>query len=150
MSVNQDFAEMLSTLSGEGVEFLVVGAHALAAHGLPRATKDLDLWVGPGAGNAARAWRALAEFGAPLDQIDRADLERPGTIFQIGVPPHRIDVLTSIDGVSFPEAWARRASFRFHDLEIPVLCRDDLIAAKRAAGRPQDLVDLANLERLGS
>jgi hypothetical protein len=97
--VNPDFSDMLSTLNAEGVEYLVVGGYALGAHGLPRATKDIDIWVRPTAENAERAFRALARFGAPLHGLTMADLASKGTVFQIGVPPLRIDILTMIDGI---------------------------------------------------
>lgn len=99
--LNPDFAEMLRTLSDEGVEFLLVGAYAMAAHGVPRATGDIDVWVKPSRDNAERVLRALGRFGAPLFDLSAADLARVGTVFQLGVPPRRIDLLTSIDGVVF-------------------------------------------------
>lgn len=107
---------MLAALSAAGAEYLVVGAHALAAHGLPRATGDLDLWVRPSRDNAERVWRALESFGAPLDELTLEDPSRPEVVFQIGVVPRRIDVLTSITGVSFEEAWESRAVGRARDL----------------------------------
>jgi hypothetical protein len=102
--MNQDFRDLLAEFNAAGVEFLVVGAHALAAHGLVRATKDLDVWVRPEAGNAERAIAALGAFGAPLHDLSIDDLARPGLIFQIGVAPIRIDVITAIDGVAFDDA----------------------------------------------
>jgi hypothetical protein len=145
--VNPDFAEMLSELSAAGVEFLIVGAHALAAHGIPRATGDLDIWIRPTPANAERAFAALARFGAPLTDLTVEDLTREGTVFQIGVPPARIDILTSITGVAFDEAWPRRlVTFVAPKLEAPVLGREDLLRNKRAVGRPQDLADVAWLE----
>src|SRR5438105_11811131 len=103
--LNPDFDEMLSVLSAEGVQFLVVGAYALAAHGLPRATGDIDIWVRPTAENAERVLQALQVFGAPLFDLQPADLVRHDTVFQLGVPPARIDILTGISGVRFEEAW---------------------------------------------
>jgi len=144
--MNRDFSDMLSALCGAGAEFLVVGAHALAAHGRPRATGDLDLWVRPSAQNAQRVWKALAGFGAPLTGLRLEDLVPPDVVFQIGVPPNRIDILTAIDGVDFAAAWTRRTTVRLAGLELPVLGREDLIATKRAAGRPKDLADLAWLD----
>lgn len=125
--MNRDFAEMLSALSEAGAEFLIVGAHALAAHGLPRATGDLDIWV-------------------PLHDLTEEDLVRPGTVFQIGVVPNRIDILTEISGVTFDEAWTKRESFDVEQQRLPFLSRADLAANKRAAGRPKDLADLAALD----
>src|SRR5687768_14396921 len=102
--LNPDFRDMLFALSAEKVEFLVVGAYALAAHGHPRATGDLDLWARPSAENAHKLLRALAAFGAPLESIREADLTTPGNVLQVGVEPRRIDLLTAIDGVEFDDA----------------------------------------------
>lgn len=138
--------DLLAEFNAQGVEFLVVGAHALAAHGHVRATKDLDVWVRPTAENAARVIRALRSFGAPLQDLETRDLTEPGTIFQIGVAPVRIDIVTSISGVRFDEAWPRRLCTRFADQPVGVLSREDLIRNKRAAGRTQDLADAEWLE----
>lgn len=139
--MNPDFRDLLAEFNARGVEFLVVGAHALAAHGLVRATKDLDVWVRPDPSNAPRVITALAAFGAPLHDLTVDDLSRPGLIFQIGVEPIRIDVITAIDGVEFEEAWADRLEARFADQSVGILSRRHLIVNKRAAGREQDLVD---------
>ncbi len=143
--LNPDFRDMLSTFGDEQVEYLVVGAYALAAHGRPRATGDLDLWVRPTAANAARVWRALARFGAPLEGLSQSDFAAEGTV-EIGVAPRRVDVLTSIDGVSFDEAWPARLQVEVEGLRLPVIGREHLIRNKRASGRPQDLADAAWLE----
>jgi hypothetical protein len=145
--MNRDFAEMLSALSAAGAEYLVVGAHALAAHGRPRATGDLDIWVRPSVANAERVWAALSRFGAPLSALKKEDLHAPGIVFQIGIEPVRIDILTAIDGVEFESAWQRRLVIQIEDQSVPLLGRDDLIRNKRAAGRPQDLADVASLEQ---
>ncbi len=145
--MNPDFRDLLAEFNAHGVEFLVVGAHALAAHGLVRATKDLDVWVRPDPDNARRAFVALAAFGAPLHDLTTEDLVRPGLIFQIGVQPIRIDVITAIDGVEFEEAWPERLEARFADQSVGVLSRRHLIQNKRAAGREQDLLDVKRLER---
>ena len=137
---------MLSALSEAGAEFLVVGAHALAAHGHPRATGDLDIWVSPTEQNAARVWAALLEFGAPLTELQRDDLVTPGVVFQIGVAPRRVDILTSVTGLRFQEAWEGRAEVELAGMIIPVLSRDDLITNKRAVGRLRDLADIEDLE----
>ena len=137
---------MLSALSEENVEFLLVGAFALAAHGLPRATGDIDIWIRPSDANAARVWRALGRFGAPTFDLTLADLAAPDVVFQIGVAPRRIDVLTSIDGVTFDQAWPQRLTVEMEGLAIPVIGRAHLIENKRAAGRPKDLADLTWLE----
>jgi hypothetical protein len=144
--MNPDFKDLLSAFSAHGVEYLVVGAHALAAHGHVRATKDLDVWIRPSADNASRVLRALSAFGAPLQDLSIEDLSHPGLIFQIGVPPVRIDILTTIDGVEFAPAWLERIQARFGDLSVPVLSRGDLIRNKRATGRLQDLADVERLE----
>lgn len=140
--MNRDFAEMLSALSEAGVEFLVVGAHALAAHGTPRATGDLDIWVNPTRDNAARVLAALAAYGAPLADLTLDDLTKPDTVFQIGVVPCRVDILSGISGVQFANAWANRIVVEVESIQVPVLGRSDFKANKRASGRPKDLLDL--------
>ncbi len=140
--MNRDFAEMLSALSEAGTEFLIVGAHALAAHGVPRATGDLDIWVRPTAENATRVLTALAVFGAPLADLTLDDLTKPDTVFQIGVVPCRIDILTGISGVQFSNAWVRRLVIDVEGIHVAVIGRDDFKANKRASGRPKDLLDL--------
>jgi hypothetical protein len=143
--MNRDFAEMLSALFAARAEFLVVGAHALAAHGFPRATGDLDIWVNATPENAPRVWKALVEFGAPLEDLTVEELSRPGIIFQMGQPPHRIDVITQIDGVVFADAWPNRLEATIDGRVLPLLGRADLVTNKRAAGRPKDVADLATL-----
>jgi hypothetical protein len=137
---------MLSALSDERADFLLVGAYAVAAHGVPRATADLDIWVRPSDANAERVERALARFGAPGSAIRRADLLSPDVVIQIGVEPRRIDLLTSIDAVDFEDAWAHRVDVEVDGLRIPVIGRRHLILNKKAVGRPQDLADVARLE----
>ena len=148
-AVNRDYRDLLAEFNAHGVEYLVVGAHALAAHGRVRATKDLDVWVGAGAENARRVLQALRAFGAPLHDLTEADLVQPGVTFQIGVAPVRIDVLTAIDGVDFSEAWPARLVARFADQPVGVLSREHLMRNKRAAGRTQDLADLEWLQTEG-
>lgn len=145
--MSPDFRDLLAAFNDRSVEFMVVGAHALAAHGLVRATKDLDVWVRSSPENARRVMLALADFGAPLHDLSADDLATPGTVFQIGVAPIRIDVITQIDGVSFADAWPVRIIAQFADQQAPVLSRDHLILNKRTAGRPQDLLDVAWLEK---
>lgn len=144
--MNRDFVEILSELSAAGADFLVVGAHALAAHGVPRATGDLDIWIRPSVANAERVLQALERFGAPLFDLTVDDLTRADTVFQIGMPPSRIDILSGVSGVDFDGAWHRRTTVAIEGLEVGVLSREDFIANKRAAGRPKDLLDLALLE----
>jgi hypothetical protein len=148
--MNRDFRDLLSEFNAGRVEYLVVGSHALAAHGHIRATKDLDIWVRPSVGNADRLFEALMRFGAPLLDLTRADLSRPGLVFQIGVPPVRIDLVTSIDGVEFSDAWPDRLEARFSDQPAFVLSRKPLIMNKRASGRLQDLADVEALEKMGA
>jgi hypothetical protein len=144
--LNPDFRDMLSAFNDEGVEYLLVGAYALAVHGLPRATGDMDLWVRPAPANAQRTLAALRRFGAPLADLTPEDLARPGTIFQIGVAPNRIDLLTSIDAVEFEEAWRNRMASTVAGIAVPVLSRADFVRNKRAVGRPKDLADVAWIE----
>ena len=146
--LNPDYRDILSAFIGEGVEYLLVGAYALAVHGLPRATGDIDLWVNPTRENGSRAHSALATFGAPLDAVTPDDFATPDFVLQIGVAPRRIDILTSITGVEFSAAWPRRVTVEIDGLELNVLGRDDQIANKRAVGRPQDLADADRLEEL--
>jgi hypothetical protein len=137
---------MLSAFNDEKVDYIVVGAYAVAAHGVVRATGDIDLWIRSSQDNARRAWRALANFGAPLSGLKEADLAVLGTVFQIGVAPSRIDILTSIDGVEFSDAWNGRIEVEVEGIRVNVIGRDHLIANKKAVGRPQDLADIARLE----
>jgi hypothetical protein len=145
--VSPEFSDLLSEFNARGVEYLVVGAYAMAAHGRVRATGDFDVWVRPEPGNAKQVLEALAAFGAPLRDLSEKDLSRPGIVFQIGVAPLRIDVLTSIDGVEFGEAWAARLTTKFAGQAVPVLSLKHLIRNKRAVGRAQDLADLEWLEK---
>jgi hypothetical protein len=142
--VNQDFVDFLTCLLSAGARFLVVGAHAMAVHGVPRATGDLDVWVKPTQENAARVWAAMLQFGAPSDAVgvSRSDLETPGRVIQFGLPPRRLDLLTRLSGVEFEAAWSRRERHSIAGLEVPFLGRADLIANKRATGRTKDLADL--------
>jgi hypothetical protein len=144
--MNPDFADMLSALSAAGVEFLIVGAHALAAHGVPRATGDLDVWIRPTPDNAVRTMQALTAFGAPVADLSADDLTRPDTVFQIGLPPSRIDIVSGITGVSFDEAWERRLPVVLPGGTVEVLSKVDFVTNKRAVGRPKDLADLALLD----
>jgi hypothetical protein len=146
--VHSDFSDLLATFNAHAVEYLVVGAHALAAHGYVRATKDLDVWVRPSLENAPKVLRALTAFGAPLQDLSEQDLAQPGLIFQIGVPPVRIDVITAIDGVQFPDAWNGRIEANLAGVQVPVLSRGDLIRNKKASGRLQDLADVERLEEM--
>ncbi|HET9215494.1 MAG TPA: hypothetical protein VFR18_00865 [Terriglobia bacterium] len=147
--LNPDFHDILSTFIDARVDFLVVGGYAMAAHRLPRATKDLDLWVRPSAANALRILQALDTFGAPRQGLTAADLETEGTIYQVGVPPNRVDVITTVEGVLFEDAWRNRTEIELEGLRIPVIGRAHLILNKRTVGRPQDLLDADLLESSG-
>lgn len=140
--LNQDFKDLLSTFNEHDVEFLVVGAHALAAHGFIRATKDFDVWVRPNASNARRVMEALEAFGAPTDKVRESDFAAPGITFQIGIEPVRIDVITVIDGIEFDSAWRNRIPAEYGSVPAFVLSKADLITNKQASGRPQDLADI--------
>lgn len=144
--LNPDYRDILSAFSDERVEYLVVGAYALAAHGVPRATGDIDLWVRCSDENARRVFRALARFGAPLAGRTHAEFATPGVVLQIGVAPRRIDILTSLDGVEFEDAWAARTEVEIDRLRIPVIGREHFIRNKKTVGRPQDLADVSRLE----
>ena len=144
--LNPDFRDMLSAFCEEKVEFMVVGAYALAFHGFPRATGDIDLWIQCSDENAERVWRALTRFGAPLSDLTKDDLKTPGIVFQIGIVPSRIDILTSIGGIEFDEAKAEWKNVEIEGLYIPVIGRAHLLRSKKAAGRPKDQGDIAWLE----
>ncbi|HLB37398.1 MAG TPA: hypothetical protein VJL31_12575 [Gemmatimonadales bacterium] len=142
-----DFRDLLAAFVAHEVRFLVVGAHALAAHGVPRVTGDLDLWVEPTAANARRVWRALAAFGAPLGslKVGEQDFHLPEQVVQLGLPPYRIDVMTSVSGVGFADAWESRLSGALFEVPVAFIGRDAFIRNKRASGRPKDLEDLRSL-----
>lgn len=144
--LNPDYHEILSAFSDEGVEYLIVGAYALAVHGVPRATGDIDLWIRRTEENTARVMRALESYGAGLDDFDEADFYVDGFVLQIGMAPRRIDILTDIDAVTFAQAWERRVEVDIEGLVVYVLSREDQIVNKRAAGRPQDIADANRLE----
>ncbi|MCP4446133.1 MAG: nucleotidyltransferase family protein [Myxococcales bacterium] len=146
MDINQDFSDLFAAFNASGVEYLVVGAHALAAHGHVRATKDIDVWIRASSTNAPRVIAALKAFGAPLSSVSESDFAEGGLVFQIGVAPVRIDILTEVDGLDFGEAWTNRVETAFGEQPCFVLSKEDLIKNKRASGRPQDLVDIERLE----
>jgi hypothetical protein len=145
--LNEDFRDLLAALLDAGAQFLVVGAHAVAVHGVPRATGDLDIWFNPDPPNVERVWKALTAFGAPLAALGfkQTDLLREDQVFQIGQPPRRIDMLTGISGVAFDEAWPGRVVAMIAGLDVPFIGREALVRNKRAAGRAKDLADLEAL-----
>ncbi len=146
--LNEDYKEMLQALFDEKVRFLVVGAYAMAAHGFPRATMDIDLWVEPSPENAKAVLRAIQRFGAPLLNLTETDFQQDDTVFQIGMAPRRIDIMTGASGLRFAEAYIRSLQVEIEGLPIRILSLDDLIQNKRASGRPKDLLDAAVLESL--
>ena len=144
--MNPDFSELLLAFNAHHVEYLLVDAHALAVYGHVRATKDIDVWVRPDSENAQKVLTALSQFGAPLGDLNKDDLSKAGTIFQIGVPPLRIDVITAIDGVDFADAWPDRFKTSFGGVPVSVISRHHLITNKKASARLQDLADVEKLE----
>jgi hypothetical protein len=146
--LNDDYRDMLRALSAEGAEYLLVGAYAMAAHGYLRATMDIDLWVKPSTANADAVLRALSRFGAPLHDLTAQDLQQDDTVYQIGVAPRRIDIITGATGLDFAAAQSRATTVVVDDLEIRILSLEDLIANKRATGRTRDLADAEALEAL--
>jgi predicted nucleotidyltransferase len=146
--LNENFRDMLLALNDAGVEFMVVGAYALAAHGSPRATGDIDFWVRADSRNAKCVYAALVAFGAPVYQVSEEDFATPGIVFQIGVPPQRIDILTQISGVEFGDAWQRRLSLEIEKIPISVLSLNDLLVNKQSTGREKDAADIPTIKRL--
>lgn len=144
--LERDFRDIMHEFNEAGVEYLVVGAYALAGYGLSRATRDLDLWVRVSPENATRVLAALAAFGAPPHLATRRDLMDPDMVIQIGVEPVRVDILMSISGVEFDPAYAARVTVQVEDVAMPLLGREQLIANKRTAGRKKDLLDAEWLE----
>jgi len=151
LDLPDDARDLLHELDEQGASYVVVGAHALAIHGYSRGTADLDLLVGADPDNARRVHRALIAFGAPVRAhgLTEDDLARSGTVYQLGLPPYRIDILTSIDGVSFEQAWAGRFVVEADGQPVPFLGRAELLMNKRSTGRTKDLADAEALERLG-
>jgi len=146
--LNKDYKDMLRALSGEKVKFLLIGAYAMAAHGYPRATMDIDIWIMPSLQNADAVLRALRRFGTPLHNLTREDLRQDGTIFQIGVAPRRIDLITAASGLQFEEVYKRSLSVNIEGIEVHIPSIDDLIRNKRESGRTRDLADAEALEAL--
>ena len=146
--LNEDYKDMLHALSDEKVKFLLVGAYALAAHGYPRATMDIDIWVMPSPENADAVLRALLRFGAPLQNLTKEDLQKDGTVFQIGVAPRRIDIITAATGLQFEETYRNSISINIEAVEVHIPSINDLIRNKRATGRTKDLADAETLEAI--
>ena len=146
MPVNPDFRDLLSALHTEKAEYLLVGAHAVIFYTEPRYTKDMDILVNPDPENAERAYRALRAFGAPMESLTLNDLMDPDTIFQIGIEPNRIDIITSISGADFLTAWKNKIDSTYGEVPIHIIGKKELMRAKKASGRPQDQLDLKRLE----
>ena len=146
--LNEDYKDILLALADEKVSYLLVGAYALAVHGYPRATMDIDIWVMPSPQNADAVLRSLRRFGAPLHNLTKEDLQKDGTIFQIGVAPRRIDIITTASGLRFEETFARSISVNIEGIKVHIPSLDDLIRNKRASGRTKDLADAEALESL--
>lgn len=144
--LNEDYKDILHALSEEKVKFLLVGAYALAAHGFPRATMDIDIWVMPSPENADAVFRALRRFGAPLHNLTKEDLQKDGTVFQIGVAPRRVDIITSASGLKFKQAYNRSILVCIEGIDVHIPSIHDLIQNKRSSGRTKDLADAETLE----
>jgi hypothetical protein len=145
MQLDADFSEFVALLAAHDVRYMIVGGYALAAHGLPRATGDLDAWIWSQPGNAKRLLAALDEFGFGGIGISESDLTSDDCVIQLGYPPYRIDLLTRIEGVDFDDAWDRHIELVLDGVVVPCIGRDDLIVNKRAVGRPQDVADVQRL-----
>lgn len=148
MQLSPDFRELLECFDRHDVRYLVVGGWALAAHGVPRLTKDLDLWVWPDADNAAAVVRALEDFGFAGLGLSESDFVTPDVVVQLGYPPNRVDLLTTPSGVTFDECWTDRLTITLDGLEVPFIGLEGLKANKRASGRAQDAVDVQSLEAM--
>jgi hypothetical protein len=147
MFVNPDFTDLLRLFNDNGVRYLVIGGYAIIQYAEPRYTKDLDLWISTDAANAKAVYKALREFGAPLAGLTEDDFSEEGYFYQMGVPPVRVDLLMGIPGLEFEAAWQKRVEVDFEGLPVLFISRSDLITAKLASGRPQDLIDAEMLSQ---
>lgn len=145
MEISSDFKELLQAFNAARVKYLIVGANAVGYHGHPRGTRDFDVWSERSQQNAENVYRALASFGAPLTDVSASDFASDDLIYQIGVEPIRVNVITSISGVEFNEAWPNRAEDEFHGLPVAFIGKADLIKNKRASARHKDLADVEEL-----
>ena len=141
MFVNSDFSDLLNLFNANNVKYLIIGGYAVIQYAEPRYTKDLDLWISADKSNAAAVYKALKEFGAPLAGLTEADFAEEGYFYQMGRPPMRVDILMGIPGLEFEKAWQHRVEVDFDGLVVKFISREDLIEAKKASGRPQDLID---------
>ncbi len=144
--MNSDFKELLAYLNQEKVKYLIVGGYAVSYYAEPRYTKDLDIWVEPTSINSKKLIQALSKFGAPIEQFALDEFAHPGVIFIFGIAPNRIYILTKVQGTTFAHAWSNKHQVKFEDLKINFISKNDLKKSKKAAGRPQDLIDLENLK----
>ena len=142
MFVNSDFSELLNTFKRNKVRYLVIGGYAFIQYAEPRFTKDLDVLIATNPENAKAIYKSLLEFGAPLQGLSEDDFAREGYFYQMGSPPIRVDILMDIPGVDFDEVWERRLDIHFDDIAVSFISKQDLITAKRASGRPRDLLDI--------
>ena len=145
MFVNSDFTDLLKLFNANHVRYLIIGGYALIQYAEPRYTKDLDVWISTDTANAQAIYQALKEFGAPLTGLSETDFMEEGYFYQMGVPPMRVDILMGIPGIEFEDAWKMRVEVDFDGLGVTFISREDLITAKRASGRPQDLIDADTL-----
>ena len=148
MFVNSDFTDLLKLFSDNNVRYLIIGGYAVIQYAEPRYTKDLDLWISTDTANAASVYAALRAFGAPLAGLTEDDFSEEGYFYQMGVPPVRVDILMGIPGLEFDQAWNKRVEIDFDGLMVSFISKEDLIAAKRASGRPQDLIDANTLAQV--
>ena len=146
--LNEDYRDILQALNKEHVNYILVGAYAIAAHGYPRATMDIDIWVEPESANASAVIKALKRFGAPLASLRETDILESDTIFQIGVAPRRIDIITGVSGLDFEKAFNNAIRVKIDEIEVKILSLQDLIINKKASGRLKDLADVELLESL--
>ena len=145
--MNQDFVDLFQELFEKKCKFLIVGAFAVSVHAEPRATGDLDIWIGTDKKNGENVYQALKSFGAPLSDLSAQDLQSRETVFQMGIAPNRIDILTTLTGVDFEQAWKHKIEITIGSFSIPVIGREQLIQNKKALARPKDLFDLELLEK---
>lgn len=146
MILNQDFKEFIQSLNANKVRYLIVGGYAVAFHGYPRYTKDIDIWIAREKQNADRIIQALCDFGFGSLELEPADFLEPDTIIQLGYPPNRIDLLTELEGVEFAECYAARIETEIEGVLLPFIDLKHLKKNKKTTGRLQDLADLENLK----
>jgi hypothetical protein len=147
MRLESEFKEFIKLLNENKVEYLLVGGYAVGFHGYPRTTGDIDFWVKPSFENADKIIRCLKQFEFPLEEEDKEYFTKPDKIFQMGFPPIRIDLITTVEGLEFDDCYAKKKMIVTDNLDLPLLSIDDLKANKKAVGRPRDLDDLENLNK---